>query len=363
MSRFAKTARVFFFEEPVFEDGQPRLRSSICPETGVQVETPVLPHGLNRSQAIEEQRKLLCGLVASCRIRNYITWYYTPMAREFTCDLKPAVSIYDCMDELSGFVGAPPAMHANETKLFKEVDLVFAGGASLFASKSRQHSSVHLFPSSVDVAHFSTALAAQPEPADQAGIAHPRLGYAGVIDERMDLELIRRVAVAKPDWHFVFLGPVVKIDPASLPSAPNIHYLGMKAYAQLPAYLSGWRIGMLPFALNDSTRFISPTKTPEYLAAGLQVVSTPIRDVVSPYGKNNLAAIAHSSEEFIERVDSFLASPPTTGFRGRVAEFLMHSSWDSTWQNMHKLIREKLEPAIAQPLPSRSADFEGAAHV
>ncbi len=268
MSRFARDRKVYFIEEPIFEDAPYCVRSSVCPRTGVHVFTPVLPTGLSRGDILQRQRELVKSILEQNRIRDYILWYYTPMAREFSGHLTPSLTVYDCMDELSAFAGAPAEMQLNEQDLFAAADLVFTGGASLFASKRKQHDSVHLFPSSVDAAHFQTARSILREPADQAPIPRPRLGYAGVIDERMDLELLRQAALLRPDWHFVLLGPVVKINPATLPRSENIHYLGMKQYAELPAYLSGWDIGMLPFALNESTRFISPTKTPEYLAAG-----------------------------------------------------------------------------------------------
>jgi glycosyltransferase involved in cell wall biosynthesis len=376
MSRFARTRRVFFFEEPIFDDTEPHLRSSVCPKTGVHVQTPILPCGLNHQQIVELQRSLLRSMIQQNHISDYIAWYYTPMAREFASDLKPAVTIYDCMDELSAFAGAAPAMRANEEGLFRDADLVFTGGASLFESKRKQHSSVHLFPSSVDIEHFAQARSIKRDPEDQHEVPHPLLGYAGVIDERMDLELLRKVAAERPDWQIILLGPVVKIHEASLPKAANIHYLGMKQYSELPGYLSGWEIGMLPFALNDSTRFISPTKTPEYLAAGLRVVSTPIRDVVTPYGDLGLVAIANGAREFIRAVESLLHHPPDLAFRARVDQFLSQSSWDKTWGGMNELIENTLvlkrcavraTPGFAQPtrpvMAARDISHEGAAHV
>lgn len=342
MSRFARTRRVFFVEEPIFEDTEAHLRSSVCPKTGVHVQTPVLPRGLNRQQILEVQRTLLKSMLQKHRISDYIAWYYTPMAREFAFDLKPAVTIYDCMDELSAFAGAPPSMQLNEEGLFRDADLVFTGGASLFESKRKQHPSVHLFPSSVEVEHFAQARSIRRDPDDQFQIPHPRLGYAGVIDERMNLELLQEISAERPDWQLILLGPVVKIDNASLPKAANVHFLGMKQYSELPAYLSGWEIGMLPFALNESTRFISPTKTPEYLAAGLRVVSSPIRDVVTPYGDSGLVAIANGAGEFINAVDLLLDGPPDLGFRVRVDQFLSQSSWDKTWSGMNELIENTL---------------------
>ncbi len=338
MSRFARTRRVFFIEEPVFEPVEPHLRTTICPASGVHVETPVLPPGLSRDQTVRCQRELLQSLVDCNKIADYVLWYYTPMAREFSSWLQPQATVYDCMDELSAFAGAPPAMRANEFALFQVADLVFTGGASLFESKRKQHDSVHLFPSSVDTAHFRRARMKLEEPKDQAGLPWPRLGYAGVIDERMDLLLLREIANARPDWQFVLLGPVVKINPASLPQAQNIHYLGLKPYADLPAYFSGWRMGLLPFVLNESTRFISPTKTPEYLAAGLPVISTAIHDVVAPYGDLGLVEVARSPSEFLGAADALLKSPPAADFWKKADKFLSQSSWDQTWSKMNRLI-------------------------
>ena len=340
MSRFARIHRVFFFEEPVFEDiGCPYLRTSKDATSGVFVAAPVLPLGLPPSEILRLQTELLAKLMREEKIETYLAWYYTPMAREFTSELRPVATVYDCMDELSGFAGAPATLADNERLLFATADLVFTGGASLYAAKRQLHPSVHLFPSSVDVAHFAQARRLRREPADQTDIPKPRLGYAGVIDERMDLALLESIAGLRPEWHFVLLGPVVKIQPATLPQAANIHYLGLKPYADLPAYLAGWDIGMLPFALNDSTRFISPTKTPEYLAAGLRVIATPIRDVVSPYGEQGLVGIAHNAKEFVRIADGYLAGGESReDFESRADRFLARSSWDTVWQSMNELI-------------------------
>ncbi|MGI8637068.1 MAG: glycosyltransferase family 1 protein, partial [Segetibacter sp.] len=338
MSRFARAGRVFYWEEPVFEDAEAHLRKSVCPGTGVNVVTPVLPCGLDRSRTVELQRRLLSNLLEQEQLANYAAWYYTPMASEFTTDLKPTITVYDCMDELSAFAGAPLEMRENEQALFRKADLIFTGGASLFKSKQRKHDSVHLFPSSIDFAHFAQARSAKTEPADQGAIPHPRLGYSGVIDERMDLDLIRQLSEARPDWQFVMLGPVVKINADLLPQAKNIHYLGMKQYIDLPRYLSGWDVALLPFARNESTKFISPTKTPEYLAAGLPVVSSPIQDVVQPYGKRGFVQIAEGAQEFIERIEGLLRAAPSAEHLRHIDEFLMRSSWDQTWSEMNRLI-------------------------
>jgi UDP-galactopyranose mutase len=343
MSRFGRSRRVFFLEEPVFkENASPHIETQVCPQTGVHVLLPVLPHGIETGQANSLQRELLSSALEANGIKQYIAWYYTPTAMEFTSALDPKLTVYDCMDELSGFAGAPPSLRSNEQALFRQAQLVFTGGRSLFEAKRKQHQSVYLFPSSVDVPHFELARQIREEPEDQKTVGKPRFGFAGVIDERMDIELLKQVAQKRPDWQFVLLGPIVKIDKASLPQGPNIHLLGMKPYVALPAYMSGWSVGMLPFALNDSTRFISPTKTPEYLAAGLRVISTPIRDVVTPYGQLGLVSIAENAEQFIKAGEELLVEGSMPKFRERADQFLAQSSWDKTAREMEQLMKDKL---------------------
>jgi UDP-galactopyranose mutase len=259
------------------------------------------------------------------------------MALDFTRDVRAGAVVFDCMDELSAFRGAPPELLAHEADLMTRADLVFTGGQSLFEAKRERHRRVFAFPSSVDVPHFAQARNGASDPSDQAHLPRPRLGFFGVIDERMDLELLGAVADRRPDWQMVMLGPCVKIDPAALPRHQNIHYLGMKRYEELPAYLSGWDVAMLPFARNESTRFISPTKTPEYLAAGRPVVSTSVRDVVRPYGEREFVAIADTADEFVAAVERALAGAPD-GWRERVDGFLSEMSWDRTWSEMAHLI-------------------------
>ncbi|XHX81205.1 MAG: glycosyltransferase [Stenomitos frigidus ULC029] len=240
---------------------------------------------------------------------------------------------------LSAFKGAHPELQTRESHLFTLADLVFTGGRSLYEAKQHQHHSVHAFPSSIEAAHFAQARTAIVEPADQASIPHPRLGFYGVVDERMDLDLLNGIAEARPDWHLVIIGPVVKIDPATLPNHPNIHYLGGKSYQELPSYLAGWDVALLPFARNESTRFISPTKTPEYLAAGKPVVSTSIRDVVRPYGEEELVHIADTVPEFVAAIATALDQTQTNdAWLNRVDTFLSQNSWDLTWQAMNNLI-------------------------
>jgi UDP-galactopyranose mutase len=168
------------------------------------------------------------------------------------------------------------------------------------------------------------------------------MGYFGVIDERLDLDLLAAIADARPDWHLVMVGPVVKIDAGDLPRRPNLHWLGMKGYPELPEYLAGWDVALMPFALNESTRFISPTKTPEYLAGGRPVVSTPIRDVVKPYGESGMVEIADGPEAFVAAIDRVLGRAldrqDQESWLRRVDEHLSRGSWSRTWQQMSELI-------------------------
>lgn len=353
MTRCARECRVFFVEEPIFSPGaEPHL--AIDRSADVMVVVPHLPDALAGRGADAALRRLVDELIHDEAIDDYVAWYYTPMALPFTDHLRPSALVYDCMDELSAFKGAPSALGCLEADLMSRADLVLTGGQSLFEAKRHQHANIHPFPSSVDVAHFAQARRIAVDPSDQASIPHPRLGFFGVIDERMDLALIDGVAAARPDWQLVLIGPVVKIDRAVLPTRPNIHYLGSKGYTDLPRYLAGWDVALLPFARNEATRFISPTKTPEYMAAGVPVVSTSIRDVVRPYGQQGLVRIADDVETFVSACSAAMSEDAST----RIAQhdaFLTHMSWDATWARMRRLLDEVLDAE-----PARDAGDVGA---
>jgi UDP-galactopyranose mutase len=347
MSRWARERRVFFVEEPVFDSDTPRLSFDEV-EPNLKVVVPHLQGGRPHEDTERPLRTLLDELVTDARVRDPILWMYTPMALGFSRHLRRSVTVYDCMDELTGFRGAPPILRELEHELFRTADLVFTGGHSLYEAKRPYHASVHAFPSSVDAAHFAKARRRDPreDPADQRDIPHPRLGFYGVIDERMDVELLQGIAERRPQHHYVVLGPVAKVDPAQLPQLPNLHFLGKKSYEQLPRYLAGWDVAIMPFALNEATRYISPTKTLEYLAAGKPVVSTPIHDVVRPYGEQGLVRIARDADEFVESVDAALAELGTSKFATRRAscdDFVAQTSWERTWAEMHSLVGHVLE--------------------
>jgi hypothetical protein len=340
MARAARDRRVFFFEEPTFDEGG-AAGLDLAEREGVTVVTPRLPSS-EMDHPEESLRRLVDDLVRLADIKEPVLWYYTPMALEWSDHLARSLTVFDCMDHLAGFKDAPPGLIALEGRLLDRADLVLTGGAQLYAAKRRSHTNVHCFPSSVDVAHFRKARRGLLDPTDQTAIPHPRFGYCGVIDERLDLDLVAATAASRPEWQFVMIGPVVKIDPADLPQAVNIHYLGMKRYEELPAYLGAWDVGIMPFAHNDATRYISPTKTPEYLAAGLRVVSTSIHDVVEPYGRNGLAQIGDGAAGFLEACTQALATD-IVEHRHSADAFLAQNSWDRTWASIDTLIATALE--------------------
>lgn len=343
MSRFARDYRVVFWEEPIFDAAaEPSLDLSICGKSGVTVAVPHL--NPNDGALHEKQLRRLLGELAAGHRGPLLRWYYTPMMLPFSRHLDADCTVYDCMDELANFKFAPPELLPLEAELMGLADLVFTGGYSLYEAKRDRHLNVHAFPSSVDVRHFSQARAKQPDPADQAQLRRPRFGFYGVIDERMDLELLSAVATQRPDWTFVMIGPVVKISPDDLPTQPNIAWLGGKDYAELPAYLSGWDVAMMPFAINEATKFISPTKTPEYLAAGRPVVSTPIKDVIRHYGELDAVQIAGNAADFIAGCERALALPRDNREWLRPVDALLSTmSWDETAAQMQVLIAEATE--------------------
>ena len=342
MTRFARERTVVFFEEPVrSEDGGATLQVRVDETHGVIVATPSLPEGLSAGERNDELRRMVDQLFTLEAISRPVLWYYTPSMIEFTRDIPASAVVYDCMDELSNFKFAPPELKDQERELMERADVVFTGGYSLYEAKRDLHRNIHPFPSSVDWAHFAQARVRQPDAEDQAGVPGPRFGFYGVIDERMDLELIAAVADARPDWSLMMIGPVVKIGEEDLPRRPNIHYLGGKTYDQLPKYLAGWDVALMPFAINEATRFISPTKTPEYVAGGRPVVSTPIKDVIRHYGDMECVRIASTADEFVAECEYALklANGPSDWIE-EADVALAQSSWETTYRRMATLIDE-----------------------
>src|SRR3954454_14121561 len=346
MCRFAREMNVIFWEEPC-EIGRRETAYLQVREAdnanGVRVIVPHLPEGMPEDAREAALTRLLDAHVASIR-GALVTWYYTPMMLSFSRHLDADLIVFDAMDELSKFKFAPTKLLELEQELIDKADIVFTGGSSLYEAKKDRHSNVHCFPSSVDRVHFLKARARQVEPADQEDLPRPRFGFYGVIDERFDTELLAKVAELRPNWSFIMLGPVVKIADEDLPRRHNIHYLGSKTYEQLPSYLSGWDVALMPFAMNESTEFISPTKTPEYLAGGKPVVSTPIKDVVRHYGHLEGVQIAATAETFVEARDHALelSRNPESGWLAEADLVLSARSWDTTQARMAGLIHDLL---------------------
>jgi UDP-galactopyranose mutase len=345
LSRFAREQAVFVIEEPIhdpdaaphWERQTPRPQVTVC-----RPHTPCPESGFGDAQ-LPDLKVLVERLVREEDLKRCQVWMYTPMALPLIGCFEPEVVIYDCMDELSAFDFAPPQLIERERQLLERADVVFTGGPSLYRAKRGRHPNVHLFPSSVEAEHFRQALNGSLEPEEQAHLPRPRLGFFGVIDERIDRPLLAHLAASHPEWHVIMIGPVVKIDPAMLPQAPNLHYLGQRSYEALPAYLAGWDLCLLPFARNAATRFISPTKTLEYMAAERPIVSTPIADVQEPYG--DIVYMGDTSEALVEACERALASSAAERVRrgDKMRAVLKNTSWDATVAAMQRLVREVRE--------------------
>jgi UDP-galactopyranose mutase len=349
LARMAKNQRVFFIEEPVHTPDAPARWECNSPQPNLIVctlHTPLAAPGFHDEHYATFIEKLdeLCETHA---IDEHVAWLYTPMALPLAAHLEPQCVVYDCMDELAAFLHAPPALIARENALLEWADLVFTGGPSLYQAKRTRHPHVYCFPSSVDAAHFRQARTMSEAP-DQRDLPHPRLGFYGVIDERIDLEVLDTLATSHPEWQIIMIGPVVKIDPATLPRHPNLHYFGQRNYNDLPSYLAGWDVCLMPFARNEATRFISPTKTLEYMVAEKPIVTTPITDVVEPYG--NIVYIGDTPAAFVNACERAFAADDAerachlVGMRAVLAA----TAWDTTVQQMQALIESVLEEAEEQ---------------
>jgi UDP-galactopyranose mutase len=352
MSRLAAKMPVVYFEEPVPTESAPWLEQRHA-APGLTIAVPHLAPehcAVGSVAGAAEQRRMLDALLMERDAGVGLLWYYTPMALAYSEHLDADLVVYDCMDELSGFRFAPAELLERERQLLEKSDVVFTGGRSLYEAKRRRHSNVHAFPSGVDVAHFARARDSRMDPADQQPLPRPRIGYYGVIDERLDYPLIDAAARLRPEYQWIFVGPLAKVDPADLPRAPNLHFLGPKAYGQLPDYLGGWDVAMMPFALNEATTYISPTKTPEYLAGARPVISTAIEDVVRSYGGSGLVTIARDADEFVRAADQWLERPLAVAeLVARAAPLLAPMSWDGVFAGMQDQIDRARSAASPPP--------------
>ena len=342
LTRFAAKFRVFFVEEPIMYKGTDKFEVTIT-KSNVWRVIPMLSSRKVKKSLAERQTLLLNSLFSIFEIKEYIFWYYSPLAISFTKQFSPLKIIYDCNEEFSVNKLAPATVSELESELLQKSDIVFASGINLFNVKKKCNSNIHLIPGSLDKEHFFKARKQLIEPPDQCGIPHPRIGYFGVIDERFDSKLLKSVADSRPDWHFVLIGPVVNIKMEDLPKNINIHYLGGKSYDMLPKYLSRWDVAMIPFEDNLHTKFTNPAKTPEYLAGGKPVISTLITDVVKQYGDNKLVWIVNTPFQFINGVEHELHGKNKKEWLKNVDAYLATTSWDKTFSQMLDLIIKEFE--------------------
>lgn len=341
LTRLAYKMRITFIEEPIHDAENEAYYSVVKKNHNIYVMVPHVRHAIDEPERNKAIKKLFTTYIQTLEKEKYAFWYYTPMALEFSRPFTPQLVIYDCMDELSAFKFAPESLKLLEQELLAISSVVFTGGYSLYEAKKNQHHNIHAFPSAIEKAHFALTRTIEKHKTGNK----PILGFYGVIDERFDIDLIAAIAEQRPEWKIELIGPVVKIDPKTLPANKNIIYTGPKSYQELPQCMASWDVALIPFLLNESTRFISPTKTPEYLAAGLPVVSTAITDVVNPYGDQQLVSIAHNAGEFIVEIEKLINMPlqEKTLLTSKVDAFLSNISWDKTTDEMYTLMTAALK--------------------
>jgi UDP-galactopyranose mutase len=346
MSRLAQHRRILFVEEPIYTDSAvieaPRL-DQVQENISVLAPRVARPDGdgtpiWSDRQAIADQVR---HALQTLRFDQKALWFYTPLPEFLLHVVDPDLVVYDVMDELANFRFAPPQLKEQEARLLRRADVVFTGGASLYEAKAPFNHNTHLFASGVDSKHYAKACLAETEvPEVVKSIPGPKATYIGVIDERLDYDIIRQMAEQRPNVQFLMCGPIVKVDPAQLPQAANIHYLGQQAYKDLPRILKGSDICLMPFALNEATKFISPTKTLEYMATHRPIVSTPIRDVERFY--SDIVYLAEDTQEFIRQIDAALDEPASerAARRKREEKILAEHAWDAISDNMEALMQE-----------------------
>lgn len=369
LSSLSEYNRVLFVEEPVTRPGliEPYLEvlpgHSAPDVTVLRLIQPVakaawVGHGDPLTQATYS--RLLLDYLWQEDIPAAVLWLYTPLGLDFVKVIPHNLLIYDVLDQLAGGKEASPDLMEKEEALAGQADLVFTRCTSLYHEKILLNSQTYLFPSGVEAAHFAPAAnpANYPVPRELVGLHRPIIGYYGVIDDRVDLALLAYIAQARPDWSLVIVGPISRIGQEDLPVAANIHYPGMKSYAELPAYLAQFNVALVPFILNEATRYLSPTKALEYMAAHKPVVATPIPDIQALY--NPVVRTAASPAEFVQQIEAALQELPEDRRAGE-DKLLDLYTWHKIAGRMHRLIQEKLEAqperqAGSEDLPSNNQD-------
>jgi beta-glucosidase/6-phospho-beta-glucosidase/beta-galactosidase/glycosyltransferase involved in cell wall biosynthesis len=361
LSRLSKNHRVLFVEGPflVSEEIQPRFELLPVPEyPNVTIMQSHFPSSrFHDGGWVDEQRyrllqQALEGPLAS-EFHRPVQWFYDPMAVvSFAGKLDESAIVYDCMDQLAQFKFAPPEIATREQLLLNQADVVFTGGRKLFEEKSRFNPNCHFYGCGVEVEHFATARAEETKvPPDLDFVERPILGYFGVVDERLDYDLITKLADANPGWSIVMIGPLAKIDPNALPCRRNLFWLGKRDYAQLPAYTKAFSVCLMPFALNEATEFINPTKALEYMATGRPVVSSAVPDVVSNFGR--IVRVARSHEEFIERCRCACEQPDQERIQAGL-QLADDNRWEMIVAALERHVKDVLDRRMARR-PTREA--------
>ncbi len=335
MTRFATLCRVFYVEDPLFGSSEDELTIlTVSPSiTRVQVRL----RSLRGEGGYGRMAEIIAAFLVDQKIDRFVAWYYSVEAFAYTKGIDPRLVVFDCVEEHSD-----PVLSRLSQELMAQADILFCAGPSLFEAKRKYHSRAFHAPSSVDKDHFKRVSLLDPE--DQKTIPWPRIGYCGVVDQRIDFELIERVSRQRTGWNFIFLGPLVNVDIDAIPNFHNVHYLGLKRYDELPAYVTNWNVGMVPFVHNDSTRFVNPASPLEYLAAGIPVVSTPVIDVLRIYGNKNLVQVAGAADHFVRVVEQELNREDTSEWEGTAQIFLEGRSWDKTWGEITGLVFQSMQP-------------------
>jgi glycosyltransferase involved in cell wall biosynthesis len=351
-SRLATRHPILFTEEPMLIDG-PATLVVTEPHPNVLRAVPMLTRGAHADvdqqwaavlpmlREALEHHPLLAG-----RFGSAVQWFYSPMtAPHFLGQFDAACVVYDCMDELANFRFAPADIGRRERMLLERADVVFTGGYRLYEAKAQYHDNVHFFGCGVDVAHYGKARLEQTEvPPELAQLPGPVFGYFGVIDERIDYELIDRLAQEFPAASIAMVGPLAKVERESLPTRPNIHWLGQRSYDDLPALVKAFDVCLMPFALNEATRFINPTKTLEYMAAGKPIVSTAVPDVMRNF--TPIVEVALDHDAFVDAVEQAHLAP-CAELIGRGLDRANRATWESIVEAMRAHLLEALDAVEA----------------
>lgn len=348
LSRFAKKHQILFIEEPFFDqpegtEGELRFHRVMpnvtvaCPHCPASFRTD----GKLASRLRDWTRQAIEEMNDEGEFDRPVLWYYSPMDSAWSLGhFSNRGVVYDCMDELSQFTGAPKRLVANEARLMEHADIVFTGGYELWTKKTKQHENVHFFGCAVEFEHFNKASREDTVvPPDIDFMNRPILGWFGVIDERVDYALVGEVARMRPQWSIAMVGPVVKVDPNLLPHFPNLFWLGGRDYQVLPNYCKAFDVNMMAFAMNAATQYINPTKGLEYMATGKPIVSTHVRDVVRQW--SDIVYLAKTPEEFVAAAEQALAERNGDRVK-RGLELAQKSSWENTVKSMQDLIRKAI---------------------